>query len=124
MAEEFNEDELRMLDEAAVACRSLMQSSIREESIQKAEEIYQRSPDMTIDEYDSAVSENILDISRSLGKSVVSVAKKMKDKAIESGDDYRARAVTRSQNSIGYLVRKGVDNTPVSKRDTNAKTRS
>ena len=100
MESEFNEDELRMLDEAA---------SIREESIQKVEETYNRSPNMTKQEYDHEVSKNILEASRSLGKSIAVVSKKMKDKAIENGDYMRAKAISRSKNSIGHLIRKAMD---------------
>jgi len=86
------------------------EQKILDEASQAAEEVFSRSPQMTRDEYDHVVAKEVLDRSSNLGQSIAKTAKRMKDRALKDGDEFRAKAINRSKNSIGYLVREALKN--------------
>ena len=65
---------------------------------------------MTKEDYLHLVALQVLEKSSKLGQSVAKTAAAMKDRAIQDGDEFRAKAINKSKNSVGYMIREAVKN--------------
>ena len=84
-----------------------LSSQIIEEARQAADEVYKsrKKKPMTKEEYNGIVARQVFQKTRTLGSNLAATSKLMKERALEAGDEYRAKAINKSKDSVGFMIR-------------------